>query len=71
MQTSWEKHCHEGTGRAHGCLGEEELPVREGDCGVLTEDSASDRWNGGILSQNERTDTSGKDYELTWNRDRH
>lgn len=47
MQTSWEKHCHEGTGRAHGCLGEEELPVMEGDCGVLTEDAASDRWNGG------------------------
>ena len=50
----------------------------EGDRGVLTEDAASDRWkwgmlsgNGGMLSQNERTDTPGKEYELTWNRDRH
>ena len=75
---SWEKHCHEGTGRAHGYVGEEELPVMEGDRGVLTEDAASDRWkwgmlsgNGGMLSQNERTDMPGKEYELTWNRDRH
>lgn len=63
MQTRWEKHCVEGTGRDLDAWRKNLSPLKYGYPGLLREDAAPElgREEWGLWSEEERADVPGRE----------